>query len=80
LQSLACDLKETPDGEYYCFEVNPCPGFLYYERHTHQPISTALASLLHHGLTETTNQCEQNEHRQTPGAFNPDEKLTTINS
>jgi hypothetical protein len=74
------DLKETPDGEYYCFEVNPCPGFLYYERHTHQPISTALASLLHHGLTETTNQCEQNEHRQTPGAFNPDEKLTTINS
>ena len=43
------DLKETPDGNYYCFEVNPCPGFLYYEKHTHQPISTALADLLHHG-------------------------------
>jgi glutathione synthase/RimK-type ligase-like ATP-grasp enzyme len=41
------DLKETPDGEFYCFEVNPCPGFLYYERHTGQPISTALAELLH---------------------------------
>jgi glutathione synthase/RimK-type ligase-like ATP-grasp enzyme len=43
------DLKATPDGEYYCFEVNPSPGFLYYEQHTGQPISTALADLLHHG-------------------------------
>jgi glutathione synthase/RimK-type ligase-like ATP-grasp enzyme len=41
------DLKETPEGEFFCFEVNPCPGFLYYERHTGQPISTALAELLH---------------------------------
>lgn len=40
------DLKETPDGEWFCFEVNPCPGFLYYERHARQPISTALADLL----------------------------------
>lgn len=40
------DLKETPDGEFFCFEANPCPGFLYYERHTGQPISTALAELL----------------------------------
>lgn len=40
------DLKETPDGEFFCFEVNPCPGFLYYERHTGQPISAALAELL----------------------------------
>lgn len=43
------DLKETPDGEWYCFEVNPCPGFLYYERNTGQPISLALAELLHAG-------------------------------
>ena len=40
------DLKETPDGDYFCFEVNPCPGFTYYERHTGQPISAALADLL----------------------------------
>jgi len=40
------DLKQTPSGEFVCFEVNPCPGFLYYERHTGQPISTALAELL----------------------------------
>jgi glutathione synthase/RimK-type ligase-like ATP-grasp enzyme len=43
------DLKETPEGEYYCFEVNPCPGFLYYEKHTGQPISLALAELLRAG-------------------------------
>ena len=41
------DLKQTPEGEFFCFEVNPCPGFLYYERHTGQPISMALAELLH---------------------------------
>ncbi len=41
------DLKQTPAGEFFCFEVNPCPGFLYYERQTGQPISTALAELLH---------------------------------
>lgn len=40
------DLKETPDGEYVCFEINPCPGFTYYERRTGQQISTALANLL----------------------------------
>ena len=44
------DLKETPDGDYYCFEVNPSPGFLYYEQYSGQTISTALADLLHHGL------------------------------
>jgi glutathione synthase/RimK-type ligase-like ATP-grasp enzyme len=44
------DLKETPDGQYYCFEVNPSPGFLYYEKHSRQPISMALANLLHQGL------------------------------
>ena len=49
------DLKETPDGEYYCFEVNPSPGFLYYEQYTGQPISTALADLLQHGLKPHTN-------------------------
>lgn len=40
------DLKITPEGEVYCFEVNPCPGFIYFERHSGQPISLALAELL----------------------------------
>lgn len=47
LELAGIDLKETPDGDYYCFEVNPSPGFLYYERFTGQPISQAVADLLH---------------------------------
>jgi len=49
------DLKETPDGDYYCFEVNPSPGFLYYEQYTGQPISTALADLLQNGARPQSN-------------------------
>jgi glutathione synthase/RimK-type ligase-like ATP-grasp enzyme len=50
------DLKETPAGEYVCFEVNPCPGFTYYERHTGQPISAALAGLLSGTLSAAHHQ------------------------
>jgi glutathione synthase/RimK-type ligase-like ATP-grasp enzyme len=40
------DLRRTPDGAWYCFEVNPSPCFTYYERHTGQPITAALAGYL----------------------------------
>ena len=40
------DLKVAPDGEVYCFEVNPSPAYAYYESQTGQPISTALARYL----------------------------------
>jgi len=40
------DLRRTPDNRYYCFEMNPSPGFLFYERATGQPISEAVAKLL----------------------------------
>jgi len=40
------DLKETLDREYFCFEVNPSPGFAYYEQHTGQPISAVLVEAL----------------------------------
>lgn len=40
------DLKRTPDGEYFCFEVNPSPAYSYYEESTGQPISRALVELL----------------------------------
>lgn len=40
------DLMLTPDGAAYCFEVNPCPGFSYYESHTGQPIARELAGYL----------------------------------
>jgi glutathione synthase/RimK-type ligase-like ATP-grasp enzyme len=40
------DLKETPGGEWYCFEVNPSPAYSYYEENTGQPISRAVVSYL----------------------------------
>jgi glutathione synthase/RimK-type ligase-like ATP-grasp enzyme len=40
------DLKESPIGGYYCFEVNASPMFSFYERATGQPISSALAEFL----------------------------------
>jgi len=40
------DLRRTPDGQWFCFEVNPSPGFTYYEQATGQPIADAIASIL----------------------------------
>lgn len=40
------DLRETPDGEIVCFEVNPCPAYSYYEAHTGAPIARALVAWL----------------------------------
>ncbi len=40
------DIKVAPDGEVYCFEVNPSPAYAYYESQTGQPISVALARYL----------------------------------
>lgn len=40
------DLRVTPEGQYYCFEVNPTPAYGWYERHTGQPISSALCDVL----------------------------------
>ena len=40
------DLRLAEDGDWYCFEVNPSPGFSYYESETGQPIANAIADLL----------------------------------
>jgi hypothetical protein len=40
------DLRITPDGRAVCFEVNPSPGFSYYEAYTGQPITAAVAAHL----------------------------------
>ncbi len=40
------DLRETPNGDWVCFEVNPSPAYSYYEAHTDQPISAAIAQYL----------------------------------
>ena len=46
LSFAGIDLKESPMGEYYCFEANTAPGFSYYEGATGQPISAALGEFL----------------------------------
>ena len=40
------DLRRTPDGRWYCFEVNPSPAFTYYQEATTQAIDEAIAQLL----------------------------------
>ena len=40
------DLRIQENGQAWCFEVNPCPGFSYYQSHTGQPIAAAVARYL----------------------------------
>lgn len=40
------DLRLTPEGSWCCFEVNPAPGFTYFQEATDQPIDRAIARLL----------------------------------
>lgn len=40
------DLRRTPGGHWYCFEVNPSPGFTFYEPDEDPFIADAIAALL----------------------------------
>jgi len=40
------DLRRTPEGSWVCFEVNPSPGFPWYEETTGHQIAEAIANLL----------------------------------
>jgi hypothetical protein len=40
------DLRQHSNGTWYCFEVNPSPGFSFYETQTGLPIANAIARLL----------------------------------
>ena len=40
------DLRRTPSGELVCFEVNPMPGYTYYEQQAGLPISDTLVDWL----------------------------------
>lgn len=46
LDLAGIDLMVADDGEVYCFEVNPCPAFSYFESNTGQPIARAIALAL----------------------------------
>jgi ribosomal protein S6-L-glutamate ligase RimK-like protein len=44
------DLRRTPAGKWYCFEVNPSPAFTYYELATGQPLAATVARVLVEGV------------------------------
>lgn len=46
LDFAGIDLRISPEGEAYCFEVNPSPAYSAYEDATGQPIADALAAYL----------------------------------
>jgi glutathione synthase/RimK-type ligase-like ATP-grasp enzyme len=46
LFAAGIDLRRTPDGRWYCLEVNTSPGFTYFEYEEDHPIATAIARLL----------------------------------
>lgn len=48
------DLRLAPSGEWFCFEVNPSPGFSFYQDATGQPISRAVARALIRGAGPCT--------------------------
>jgi glutathione synthase/RimK-type ligase-like ATP-grasp enzyme len=46
LEVAGVDLRCRPDGSWVCFEVNPSPGFPWYEDATGHPIAETIANLL----------------------------------
>ena len=61
------DLRCTPQGEWFCFEVNPSPAFTYYQQMTGQPIGQAVALLLANAAPESCSA--------TGAALTPDMSL-----
>jgi glutathione synthase/RimK-type ligase-like ATP-grasp enzyme len=49
LHLAGIDFRVTAANEWYCLEVNPSPGFTFYQAATEQPISKSVASLLCRG-------------------------------
>jgi|SRR6516164_3948324 hypothetical protein len=46
LMLAGLDLRRTPEDCWVCFEVNPSPGFTFYDRLEGEPIAAAIARLL----------------------------------
>jgi glutathione synthase/RimK-type ligase-like ATP-grasp enzyme len=49
MELAGVDLRRDPDGGWWCFEVNPSPGFTFYQAQTGQPIGHAVVELLRTG-------------------------------
>ena len=46
LSLAGIDLRRTPDGAWYCFEVNPSPGFTFFQKAAGHAIDEAVARFL----------------------------------
>lgn len=46
LDFAGIDLRRSGDHEWYCFEVNPSPGFSFYQARSGTPIARAVANYL----------------------------------
>ncbi len=40
------DLMKADDDQWYCFEINPSPGFSWFQDETNQPIPDAIAKMI----------------------------------
>ncbi len=54
------DLKRTLEDEYYCFEVNPSPGFSYYQEGSGQDIASAIVDYLSINGRDLKNERDMN--------------------
>ncbi|MGB0036070.1 MAG: hypothetical protein WBP79_11405 [Candidatus Acidiferrales bacterium] len=46
LLAAGIDLRRTPDGRWYCLEVNTSPGFTYFDDDDKHPIANEIARVL----------------------------------
>ncbi len=60
-------MRLAPDGRIYCFEVNPCPAFSYYEESTGQPIARALAEYLTGDPVESADPRSVHDEHEVSG-------------
>jgi hypothetical protein len=72
------DLRRTPGGEWYCFEVNPSPAFTYYESRTRQPIGRAIARFLAGGAKDAPELAQTDEANEEQPPRNPGTRVMSL--
>jgi RimK-like ATP-grasp domain len=72
------DLRRTPDGDWYCFEVNPSPAFTYYESRTGQPIGHAIARFLAGGAEYASEPAQTDDANEEQLSRNPGTRMTSL--
>jgi glutathione synthase/RimK-type ligase-like ATP-grasp enzyme len=60
------DLRFAEDGRVICFEVNPSPGFSYFEANTGQPIASAVAAYLAGGADARSRSAHSQAGTERP--------------